>query len=264
MCRHHDAGRKGRGVIGFVIHDSKVATRAGTETDCTCGAGPDGVSHPRSRFAIMDERHQWMKRLEEFVVHLRDELQRADSTWQQYERIVERWIDFSVPIGHDPATFDQQLIDEFLDKQRNLKPGPRRDYTSNLRVWCRWASNGPTAARHVSVGRQEQHDDIAMWMARLEEYLSYLRHRGRKPSTIKNRRRHLSKWVRFACSTGRNPAAWDPSAVEEAFVVWGTVESPGQRDYISRRIQVWCRYWRGSGLDSLTLEDLVQQFRYSG
>ncbi len=101
-------------------------------------------------------------------------------------------------------------------------------------------------------------------MARLEEYLGYLQHRGRKQSTIKNRRRHLSKWIRFACSTGREPAVWDPSAVEEAFIVWGTVESPRQRGYIGRRIQVWCQYWQGTDLNSPTLEELVQQFRDSG
>ena len=120
------------------------------------------------------------------------------------------------------------------------------------------------ANRQASADVSAGHDEIAMWMARLEEYLSYLRHRGRKPSTVRNRRRHISKWIRFACSTGRNPAVWESSAVEEAFVVWGTVESPRQRDYISRRIQVWCQYWQGTDLNSPTLEELVQQFRDSG
>lgn len=125
-------------------------------------------------------------------------------------------------------------------------------------------SGEPVSSRRASADVSAGHDEIAMWMARLEEYLSYLRHRGRKPSTIKNRRRHVSKWIRFACSTGRNPAVWDSSAVEEAFVVWGTVESPRQRDYIMRRIQVWCQYWQGTDLNSPTLEELVQQFRDSG
>ena len=125
-------------------------------------------------------------------------------------------------------------------------------------------SGEQAASRRASADVSTGHDEIAMWLARLEEYLSYLRHRGRKPSTIKNRRRHISKWIRFACSTGRNPSVWDSSAVEEAFVVWGTVESPRQRDYIGRRIQVWCQYWQGSDLNPPTLEELVQQFRDSG
>lgn len=101
-------------------------------------------------------------------------------------------------------------------------------------------------------------------MARLEEYLSYLRHRGRQQRTITNRRGKLSKWIRFACSTGRNPAVWDVAAVEEAFVTWGTVDSARQRKDISRRIEVWCEYWRERGFDSVTLEGLVQRFRDSG
>ena len=264
MCRHHDSRRERRGLIGFVIHESQAATPAGTATDSTCGTGPDGVWQPRSRFAAMNERQEWMQRLEEFVVYLRDELQREPTTWQQHESIVTRWIDFALPLGQDPAQFDEVLIGQLLDRQRDLSDSSRAGYTSNLRGWCRWASNESTAVGHDSAGHREPLDDIAMWMARLEEYLSYLRHRGRGKSTIKKRRGRLSKWVRFACSTGRNPAAWDPSAVEEAFVVWGTVESPRQRDYISRRIQVWCQYWRDSGLASLTLDDLVQQFREEG
>ena len=211
----------------------------------------------------MSDEQVWMQHLEEFREYLQSEGNVGESAQIQYPSFAKRWIEFCLPRGHDPATFNQQLLDQLL-KQGRTNETSRRNYASYLRRWTRWASGEDSPTHRAPTGTQQQHDDIAMWMARLEEYLSYLRHRGRKPSTIKKRRRHLSKWVRYACSTGRIPAAWDPSAVEEAFVVWDTVESPGQRDYISRRIQVWCRYWRGSGLDSLTLEDLVQQFRYSG
>ena len=212
----------------------------------------------------MNERQEWMQRLDEFSEYLRHDREVGESSQRQYARIVERWTDFALPLGHDPATYDQGLVDELLDRQRIFSDGSRAGYSSNLGVWCRWASNEPMATRDDGTERREQQDEIALWMARLEEYLSYLRYRGRKPSTIENRRRHLSKWVSFAYSTGRNPVAWDPSAVEEAFVVWGTVESPRQRGYISRRVQVWCEYWRDSGLTPLTLDELVQQFRDEG
>ena len=212
----------------------------------------------------MNERQHWMQRLDDFIAYLRDELQREPTTWQQYESAVRRWIDFVLPLGHDPAEFNQLFVDNFLDQQGDLSVSSRHGYTSNLRGWCRWASGDASRGYQTAVGSELQSDAIAAWMARLEEYLGYLQHRGRKQSTIKNRRRHLSKWIRFACSTGREPAVWDPSAVEEAFVVWGTVESPRQRDYIGRRIQVWCQYWQGTDLNSPTLEDLVQRFRDSG
>ena len=212
----------------------------------------------------MDERQKWIARLNAFSEYLRHERQVGESSQRQYLSIVERWIDFVLPLGHDPATFDQGLVDKLLDQQRNLTDGSRAAYTSNLSVWCRWVFTKPLAVGQDLAATQQQHDDIAAWMARLEEYLSYLRHRGRKPSTISDRHRKLSKWIRFACSTGRNPADWDPPAIEEAFVVWGTVESPKQRDRIRRRIQRWCNYWRGTGMDGLALDGLVRQFRDDG
>ncbi|WP_428114998.1 AAA family ATPase [Candidatus Poriferisodalis sp.] len=223
-----------------------------------------GVLHPSCRFAAMDERQQWMQRLDEFSDYLREDRRVGSSAQGQYRSIVERWIDFALSHAHDPSTFDQLLIEELLDRQRDLKDNSRAAYASNLSVWCRWASNEPVAGREANTGEPELHDDIALWMARLEEYLSYLQHRGRQQPTISNRRAKLSKWIRFACSAGRNPAAWDPPAIEEAFIVWGTVDSPRQRDDIRGRIRAWCKYWSSSGLDALTLGHLVQQFRDGG
>ncbi|MXY01622.1 MAG: AAA domain-containing protein [Acidimicrobiales bacterium] len=125
-------------------------------------------------------------------------------------------------------------------------------------------SGEQAASRRGSADMSAGHDEIAMWMARLEEYLIYLQGQGRKPRTIKNRRGKLSKWIRFACSTGRNPASWDPDAIAQAFDVWGTKESQPQRDDISGRIRAWCRWCHESGLDSSTLAALVQRFRDSG
>ena len=71
MCRHHDSGREGRSVIGFVTHESEVATRAATDTDSTCGAGPDSASQPRSRFAAMSDEQYWMQRLDEFLDYVK-------------------------------------------------------------------------------------------------------------------------------------------------------------------------------------------------
>jgi len=222
------------------------------------------MSHPGSRFAIMNDEQVWMQRLEEYVSYLRDERGVGESTYGQRSSIARRWIEFALQRGHSPAELADDLVGELLDRQRDLADSSRYAYTKDLENWCRWLSGDQVVHRRASAAESAGRDEIAMWMSRLEEYLSFLRHRGRRPSTIKNRRRHVSKWIRFACSTDRNPAAWNSSAVEEAFVVWGTVESPRQRDYIRRRIQVWCQYWQGTDLHSPTLEELVQQFRDSG
>ena len=206
-------------------------------------------------------RNLWAQRLEEYVIYLRDERGVGESTYGQRSSIARRWIEFALQRGHSPAKFDDGLVGELLDRQRDLADSSRYAYTKDLENWCRWASGEQATNRRTSADESAGRDEIATWMARLEEYLSYLRHRERKPNTIKNRRRHVSKWIRFACSTGRNPAVWDPSAVEEAFVVWGTVESARQRKYISRRIEVWCQYWEGTDLNSPALEEFVRQFR---
>lgn len=88
-------------------------------------ADPDEGSHPRSRFAVMNERQHWMQRLDDFIAYLRDELQREPTTWQQYESAVRRWIDFVLPLGHDPAEFNQLFVDNFLDQQGDLTVSSR-------------------------------------------------------------------------------------------------------------------------------------------
>ncbi|WP_419931853.1 AAA family ATPase [Candidatus Poriferisodalis sp.] len=208
----------------------------------------------------MDDRQYWHQRLDEYIVHLSDR-KHSDEGAKQRQRVVRAWIDFAGAHHLDPAAFDEAAVKDYLEQQDGLAVSTRRDYASHLRVWCRWASTEPSTVRHVSTA---QHDGLALWTKRLEEYLSYLQHRGRQSSTIRDRRRKLSNWIRFACSTGRNPAVWDPAAIDEAFVMWGTVDSATQRDRIRGRIQAWCQYWRDNGLGSLTLADLVQQFRDRG
>ncbi len=73
----------------------------------------------------MNERQHWMQRLDDFIAYLRDELQREPTTWQQYESAVRRWIDFVLPLGHDPAEFNQLFVDNFLDQQGDLTVSSR-------------------------------------------------------------------------------------------------------------------------------------------
>lgn len=222
------------------------------------------MSHHRSSFAAMDDQQYWVQRLEEYLRYRRHERGLASGTVADDKAIVGQWIVYAIERNIDPSVFNDVSIDGFT-RHRNLQGNAPSSYKSHIRQWCKWA-HGTASGQMVaeSIATDDRVDGIAAWMERLEDYLSYLQHRGRKPSTIEQRRRRLSKWVSFACSTGRNPAVWDPGAVDEAFVAWGTVESPRQRDYISRRIRVWCQYWQGTGLNSPTLDELVQQFRDSG
>ena len=230
------------------------------KADRTRSADLDGVSHPRSSFVAMNDGQQWMQRLDEFDDYLRDRYGGSD-TQRQYHSFAKRWIDFCLPLRHDPAAFDEVLLDRMLDGGRDPNEDSRRKYRSYLRAWTRWASSGGSWRRSASTGNAEPSEKIAAWMARLDEYEAHLRNLGRKQETISDRRRKLSKWIEFACTTGRNPATWDPSAIDEAFVEWGTKDSQQQREDIRGRIRAWCKYWRGSDLDTLTLDELVQQFR---
>ena len=88
----------------------------------------------------------WAQRLEEFAEHLRSERRVSSSAQNQYRSIVKDWVEFSLARGHNPAAFDQTLVDKLLDHRahRNSKgvlaASSRESYTSNLRVFCNWAS----------------------------------------------------------------------------------------------------------------------------
>ncbi|WP_419945777.1 AAA family ATPase [Candidatus Poriferisodalis sp.] len=212
----------------------------------------------------MDDHRYWAQRLDEYVSYLRDERGVGESTYGQRSSIARRWIEFALQRGHSPAELDDDLVGELLDRQRDLADSSRYAYTKDLENWCRWLSGDQVVHRRASAAESAGRDETAMWMARLEEYLSYLQDQGRKPRTIKNRHGKVSKWIRYACSTGRSPASWDSGAIAEAFDVWGTKESQPQRDNIRRQVQAWCTWCRESGLDSPTLEELVQQFHDNG
>lgn len=95
---------------------------------------------------MRDETTKWVQRLMQFVEHLQRDRRVGPSAQNQYRSIVKDWIEFSVARGHDPAVFDQALVDSLLDHRahRNSKgalaTGSRLSYESNLKVFCEWAS----------------------------------------------------------------------------------------------------------------------------
>ncbi|WP_419553295.1 McrB family protein [Candidatus Poriferisodalis sp.] len=167
----------------------------------------------------MYERQGWMQRLDAFSDYLRSERQVGASSQRQYLSIVERWIDFVLPLGHDPGIYDRGLVDELLDRQRILTDGSRAGYTSNLGVWCRWVSGDapPNAQSPARTG--EQSDETAAWMARLESYLHWRgwaggnEGEGAKPDTIKTVRSVVAGWIRWACDNGIDPGQADEPAL---------------------------------------------------
>ena len=212
----------------------------------------------------MNDEQYWMQRLDEFSEYLREDRRVGSSAQDQYRSIVERWIDFALSREHDPSTFDQLLVEELLDRQRDLKDNSRAAYTSNLSVWCRWVdSNEPSAA--TTRDEAPATDALTLWTHHLEAYLDYQQSQGRKPRTIADRRRKLTKWIEFACSTGRDPSRWDVAAIDKAFDAWGTVDSTAQRDDIRGRIRAWCRWCDERHLvQPLQLAELVAEFRREG
>ena len=88
----------------------------------------------------------WALQLEQFGEYLQRERRVGPNAQKQYRSIVKDWIEFSLARGHGPAVFDQALVDTLLDRRahRNSKgvltPGTRLSYTSNLKVFCEWAS----------------------------------------------------------------------------------------------------------------------------
>ncbi len=88
----------------------------------------------------------WAQRLAQFVEYLQHERRVGSSAQSQYRGIVEDWIEFSLGRGHNPAVFDEALVDAFLDRRahRNsngtLAASSRLSYANNLKVFCEWAS----------------------------------------------------------------------------------------------------------------------------
>ncbi|WP_419909039.1 AAA family ATPase [Candidatus Poriferisodalis sp.] len=197
----------------------------------------------------MNESEYWLQRLEDFKDYVRGRY-RESGGQRQYPAFAKRWIEFCLRRGHDPATFDQALLDRMLDEGRDPSESSRRNYASYLRAWTRWAS-GDSLTHDAPADAQVETVGIAAWMARLEAYVDE-EFRGQAASTIGNKRPKLEKWIKFACSTHRNPAEWDESALEEAFDKWETTDTSEQREFISGLIRAWCDYWRGRGAAEVT------------
>ena len=216
------------------------------------------MSRPSCRFAVMSDKQYWDKRLEEFLRHRESEGIKPGGI-NDDRAIVGQWIRYALMQSKDPAGRNEALLDQWVTDVKDLTSNSQAGYRSHVKQWWKWIEIRPANdGEPSSVGR------IDSWMARLDTYLSDLEHRGRRPGTIGSKRGKLRKWIEFTCATGRNPAAWDPPAVEAGFVEWGMTESAKQRDSIRRHIRAWCNYWHDNGLASLTLDDLVQQFRDEG
>lgn len=163
----------------------------------------------------MNELQEWLQRLDEFREYLRSSGEVGESAQIQYPSFARRWIEFSLPRGHDPATFDQQLLDQLLD-QGHVNESSRRNYASYLRRWTRWASDEDSPIGPASAARSS---NAAMWMTRLESYLHWRgwaggnEGEGAKPDTIKTVRSVVAGWIRWACDTGIDPGQADESAL---------------------------------------------------
>lgn len=94
----------------------------------------------------------WDQKIKQYVQYLQHERCVGFSAQNQYLSIAKDWIGFSLERGHDPAAFNQVLVDTLLDHRarRNsrgaLSARSRAAYTSNLKGFCEWASASRPAA----------------------------------------------------------------------------------------------------------------------
>ena len=82
-----------------------------------------------------DSPEIWEERLEEYLDYLRS-IGRKASTIDNKRSIVRRWIRNTLEQGQNPVVFDPTLLNGFLDGERLLGEGSRRDYSSHIKSWC--------------------------------------------------------------------------------------------------------------------------------
>ena len=191
----------------------------------------------------MNELQQWLQRLDAFREYLRSSGEVGESAQTQYPSFARRWIEFSLPQGHDPATFDQQLLDQLLDQGR-VNETSRRNYASYLRRWTRWASGEDSPTGHAPGGPQQQHHGISTWMVRLESYLHWsswaggAEGDGAKPDTIKTVRSVVAAWIRWACDNGIDPSQADEPVLGR-YLGSKQNANDGTRSGYARHIRRW-------------------------
>ena len=191
---------------------------------------------------------EWADRLTRFVEYLQRERRVGPSSIPQYRSIAKDWIEFSLAGGHDPAVFDPALINELLDRRahRNSKgaltPGSRVSYTSNLKVFCEWAS--AERPRASSTGPTPSVSAVASASA---------------PSDWQRGRRAASRASRAQpAGPGHRPRQGSGAPIGSS--ARPKSASVGARSVPSASTQVWIESWRGplpSPIDAL--EQLLRQ-----
>lgn len=189
-----------------------------------------------------DEAEIWQDRLEEYLEHLRT-LGRKPDTINHHRNALARWISYALSQGASPERFERTAIDRYLD-DLNLEEISRPTYASHIRLWCEYWQSQDTesGAWNVSEGPgKEQHDDEAeLWQERLEDYLNFLRTRGRSSGTIDNNRSVLHRWIDHARSQGASPEVFDEAAIDRYLDDQNLGES--SRLQYPSYIRSWCQY----------------------
>ena len=192
----------------------------------------------------MNERQYWEGRLEDYLRWRRED-GKVESTRADDKAIVGQWIEYALDQSAQPDAPEDELLHRWVTTIKDLTPDSQNSYRAHVRPWWRWNRDFPVT-RDADIGEQEQYGDIAMWMERLKEYEDVLRSQGLAEKSIDMQRGKLKKWIKLTCRTGRDPATWDPQALETYFGKHGTTETPRQRDTIRRYIEKWCQYWSNS------------------
>ena len=153
LVRRYIAGR--RALIGLVIHISKAATRPDAKTDSTYRAGPNAASHPRSKFAVMNDEQVWMQRLEEFLDYVTDTTTATDPTnaVANVRTVVSRWISHALEHQAHPGERNEELLSEWVTNVLVLDIRPQGDYRSRVGRWWRWCEAQPTSAEAEAVSQ---------------------------------------------------------------------------------------------------------------
>ncbi|MDE0606091.1 MAG: AAA family ATPase [Acidimicrobiaceae bacterium] len=83
-----------------------------------------------------DETELWWQRLEEYVEHMH-EGGVEDSLVNARQSVVHRWIEYALTHGESPGSFDEALVNVFLD-ERYLLDSTREIQLGHIQRWCRF------------------------------------------------------------------------------------------------------------------------------
>lgn len=194
----------------------------------------------------MSDKQTWMQRLDEFREYLQSEGSVGESAQIQYPSFAKRWIDFCLPRGHDPATFDQLLLDQLLD-QGNVNETSRRNYASYLRRWTRWASDETSEVTRDGEIGDVRPIGVDGWFEQLEGYIDWRRSvgghdgQGIAPPTAKGIRSSVRAWIRHALEAELDPSDPAENALQ-AFLASKNI-SDKSRKWRAGHVRRWWRRW---------------------